>query len=822
MDLFKKYINVILLIFAVFSAEITMASSNPVVPESDCGVSAGVVKLFDGEICEQDISFRMIYQLFPTVIENFVFPIINPEYLTLVPQLEQQNLYIYQTQEIIIFEIFKSTTKISFFIVSVFVLWHFLFLGLIRSANDGSFLGKSWKTSSVLTKYGVLIVLLLPVSDTGLLAIHVILLSILIIGIYFANYFWGVYLNYLQVGEDAIDISTVEDSVTDQKMEKDAEFKKNMLLYNHNYFFAYSYAKELSLIELCKQRTEKLFVLGTLPFMTDNNIGDYKNCLVDDSEIATWSGDYIYSGSKNVLNRGFAHYKNELNGTDITGSSIPDITYNTASNISFGNKDFAQCQSVDNNAYSSFSYNCGEIKISSPSIPEGNIKIAILNSNFYTEYTSASNAVMSSAEPFSDIENSWNSISNSIDTLFSNDGVLNAYKHNQSMIKKNVSYFFHRLLMNDALIGNANYTSVPHHSSEMPNYTKQPNFNLSISSYMKEAKTIARSIEKIGCLKNPAYYNNAKKAKKLIESYQNNSSESVSDYNTTCLDVNTLEPIGIDPKIYLKDDPTGEILSVKLEDEIVASIDEGRKTLTSLINTIQVKREAVEKSYYLSIINSPSNDLVNRLRKEGWAISGGYMLKLLSEKEMDNKLRTALQNSSVAKRAELSTKMLPDLNLKQIIKEEDADFLKDWMDLTSPAALILDDSALKPSRKDLKYVDATQFIDQNITSSMANADFESVGREGILNMIFSTRIADQVKSVVGIGPDGELSMDQISECIRPDEDSDNQCPMNLTNPIMEITKLGHGIISIIYCYFNIGNYCCYNRSGFSSLSKNSI
>lgn len=122
MDLFKKYINVILLVFAVFSANISFASSNPQVPVSDCGVSSGVVKAFEGEICEQDLSFRMMYKLFPTIIENFVFPIINPQYLELVPQLEEQNLHVYQSQEIIFFEIFKATNKISFFIIGVFVM----------------------------------------------------------------------------------------------------------------------------------------------------------------------------------------------------------------------------------------------------------------------------------------------------------------------------------------------------------------------------------------------------------------------------------------------------------------------------------------------------------------------------------------------------------------------------------------------------------------------------------------------------------------------------------------------------------------------------
>lgn len=805
MDLLKKYLTIIFMVFAIFSANISLASSiNPTIPKSDCGVDANVVKLFDGEICEQDMAFRMLYKMFPTTIEHLVFPIIKPEYLHLVPQHEEQNLHIYQTQELIFFEIFKSTNKIGFFIIGIFVTWHFLFLGLIRSANDGSFLGNSWKTSSVLTKYGILTFLLFPMSSTGILVIHVVLLSIIILGISFANYFWGVYLNYLQVGEDAIDISTTEDSVVDQKAEKGEEFEELTSRYDHNYFYAYSYAKELSKIALCKRRTEKLIFLGTMPFISDSNYSDVNSCLVNDVNAASWFEDTMVRNSTNH----FAHYFNEQTAYNFSekeefglfSSALKpksDQRFYSTSRIEFKNKDYTQCQSTSNNKFTSQEYNCGTLKASIPEIPNGNIKIAINFSDFYSEYVKASNSVMSSNDPSSAVESSWSAVSNSIDRLFDNDQVLNNFKHNQSMIKKNVSYYFHQMLMNDAILGNVNYTMTKvDDQASLSTMSTQGNFNKLIEQYLSKADEIAKGIEHMACLRNAKLYKNANQAKKLLDSYAAGSPENISAYNTSCLDVTDFTVLGVDPIPLLEQDEKGEILDNKIESEYANAKDAAIDNLLALTETIRKKREAIEKSFYLSIINSPSNDMVNNLRKEGWAVSGGYMLKLLKEKELDGKLRKALQSSSVAKAVTLSNQMLPSLNTEEILKSSDAELFSEWMDLTPYTSSVLDATTLKPARNDLKYVDSASYLKTKIFDSMHKANNDDTGASDLLDMLFSANLVNEMKAVVGIDAKGELSMDQISECINPDKADNVDCPMNLTNPIIDITNLGHSLINM--------------------------
>ena len=800
MDLFKKYKNVILLVVAMCCTTFSFASNtNYAIPESDCGVDASVVKIYDGEICEQDISFRMLYKFFPTTIETFVFPIINSEYLPLVPELEQQNLHLYQTQEIIFFEIFKSSQKVGMFIAGFFILWHFIALGLIRAANDGSFLGKSWNTSFTLIKYGVLIVLLLPLNGTGLLVIHVILLSVIILGIYFANYFWGVYLNYLQVGEDAIDISTIEDSVSDQKVDKSDEYDKNIDLYDHNYFFAYSYAKELSLIALCKERTEKLLFLNVLPSLTQNNVNDLNSCFVNNPTEATWDE----SRTNAPTTTGFIHYSNSVSTFDYLtqGKSSSNELYQTNS-IVFKNDDpgGVQCQSSGNRAFDKQNYDCGSINVSLPTIPDGNVKKAINLSNFGEQYLRASIAVMTTANPASTVENAWTSLSNNIDVLFDDNNELHAFKHNQSLIKKNVSFFFHRLLMNDAIVGNSGFsldkTNIDRFEF-ISGRNKKSNFNLLLSEYMVDASNIARQIETIGCLKNSTYYNSSQEAMKLIKNYENGTDDKVEAYSTSCLDQYSHTPIGIDPKLYLNADETGVLLDTEISNLKEQAITSGKSTLAALTEKIKNKRSAVERSFYLSIINSPANELANRLRKEGWAISGGYMLKIIAMKEMDNNLRRSLQNSSVAKAVQMNEKSIPkELDIAKIGKTESVNLFTDWFDTSEDVLSILNDKSMTPSRKDLKYVDASILMNDKILGSMAQVDLDDTGTEDLLDLFLSFRLIDNIKSVVGVSAHGELSIEQITVCITPKSDSQLRCPMDLTNPIVQVSHLGHSLINM--------------------------
>lgn len=806
---FKNIIQISLLLLTILISNVSFANSNSSIPVSDCGVesSSNTVKIFNGEICEQDLSFRMLYKMFPTVIENFVFPIINPKYLNIVKDLEEENLYIYQTQELIFFEIFKATNNISIFIAAIFVIWHFVIIGLIRSANEGSFLGESWSPAKILFKYGSVVILLLPVSDTGILVIHVLLLSVLIIGIYFANYFWGVYLNYLQIGEDSVNINNIEGSIVEQKADRKEEFQNNLLNYDHNYFLAYSYAKELSKIELCKSRTEKLLVQSVLPLMTEFNYSDIKACLINNNNDPSWAQNLIDNQGVN----GFAHYTNQKGSFDLSKSGG---AFYTTSNIFFGNKDFKQCQKNQNNDFTAVDYNCGSIKISTPELPNGNIRLAVENSNFYEEYVSASKSVMEKEDPSDDVKNAWTSVNNKIETLFENDSILSGYKHNKGQIIKSVSYYFHQLLMNTALVGSSNYTKESTYGlapqknmmqssfniafeEKASSYNKADNFNLMISDYLNDAKLVSDQIEKIGCLKNNKLYSNAKKAKLLMESFENKSIIDKTDFNTSCLDVETLELIGIDPKIYLNADETNkDILNGKLKKEVDDAASIGVENLLALTNKIRLKRNAVEKSYFISIVNSPSNSLVNKLRKDGWAVSGGYMLKLLSEKELDNKISMSLQNSSVAQSANLSIKMLPDLDYKKIIDVDDQLEIKDWFSLIEPMDMVFGNASIKPTRKDLKYVNGEDFVKDRIFDSFNDADFDASGKEDFYDLLFNLEIIENLKSVVGIDSTGELSIEQIEACLERDNEKGLKCPINLTNPILEITQLGHSLINI--------------------------
>lgn len=803
MDFWKKYFKVFfIIIITVCSINVASATTNSAISESACGVDNDVVKPYNGEICEQDVSFNVLYQMFPTTLEEFVFPILNPEYLTLVPELEEQNKFIYQTRELIFYEIFKSSINISYLIIGIFLTWHFLILGLLRSANDGSFLGNSWKTSSVLMKYGLLTILLLPVSTTGILVIHVLLLTLIVIGIYFANFFWGVYLSYLQVGENTVDLSSLESSAEEQESLRLEEFEENISKYDHNYFYAFSQAKKLTEIAVCKQRTEKLMYQLTLPFASATNINDFKTCIENTSSSA-WDSSVI----SNTDTQSFIHYSNQINDLGISEAANPsdETQYFVTSKINFGNKDYGQCSSNDNREFDSENYSCGSVIVSPVLVPEGSVKTAIENSNFYDQYLTASEALDSDGDPYSTISSSWDSVYLSVDTLFEDGEVLSDYKHNKVTIYKSVSYIFHKSLMNDALVGNSNY-SKPVVSSVSDNdvestsrvnttvFNAESNFNLRMTSYFSDALDVASAIEKYSCVSNTTLYTEAQNAADLISGYQSADPENISSYNTVCLDLETNTPIGFNPKSFIKGDDTGQLLREKQATERNAAITEGQEALLSLTQKIYEKRNGIEKSFYKSIISLPSNDMVNKLRKQGWGVSGGYMLKLMSEKELDNKLSHALKNTATVTTEILTDKGFPDESIFAKYGEGNTETLKDWGNILPAFEDIIETLKIKPLNKNLKYVDVSQYVDDNIFDNVS----KQTDGDGFLDLFNIFNLGNKMKSIVGIGADGEFSLDEIKSCIEASEDSSESCPINLTNPIVDISKLGHDLINISF------------------------
>ena len=797
MKFIKKYIRILCLLLFVISPITSQAANEIKVPSSNCGVTGKIVDFGNGSICEQDVSFRMIYKMFPTVIETYVFPIIKPEYLGTVKIIEANNLFKYQSQEIVFFEVFKASMNVAHLIIFIFIVWHFLLIGLLRTANDGSFLGNSWKSSSVIAKYIFLTILLLPVTSTGVLIIHVLVLSLIILGIYFANFFWSSYLNFLQNGDEVIHFNAL-----DQANKNEVVYNNDIEKYDHNYLYAYNYAENLVKIALCKRRTEKLVFQSLLPMGTINNVNDIKNCAVN-KNISSW--DKLENNES--ATKGFIHYSNMKMPSNLFNNDLISKDFFSTNIITFGNKDLKQCQSVVNKEFSSLNYECGSIIKTNIKKPSKTVTNLMGEINFYDKYKAASLIVMSQSNP--NIEKEWNQIRDAILTKYQNDPNFKDRKDESETVLKNISFIFHEMLMNDALIGNTDYEKRVNIIATNPSYTSEPivdsslslikssNFNTSpLELKMDMANKIAKTLESIQCVSNPLLYKEAENALSLYNGLKNNNLEST-QYSTSCLDVETLTPIGFNPQPFIDVNDNGILLKRKSFAEREETTSDAIVEFNKLIKEIRVKRAAIEKSYFKSLLDLPSNDMVIKLRKEGWGVSGSYMLRLLTEKEADSKALHALRNMTIVKTDNIDEKGLPPLDFNKMFKEETSNTLTEWFDIKSYSINILKKVYPAVSSKSFKFIDVNEYISSSLTDAISDENPNSTFFDEFFDLAFNiSTIKYQMKKTIGLSDNNSLSSKNIEACFDDSllESGDFKCPINLTNPITEISKLGHTLI----------------------------
>lgn len=726
---------------------------------SDCGVSNNSVEMFSWDICEQDFAFRIFYKLFPDVFEDQIFPIVNAKYLSRVKELESENLEINRAYQNILLKIAEIIINLSLMFGMYLFIWH-ASLALLRTATEGSFLGKDFNGTQTMIKYAVIVLLLLPVGK-GLLVAHWIVFLLILFAIAFGNLFYGLFLNFQDMGYDATNVSEdrslykAED--TDEK--RALEFYENKK-YDHNYFYSVEIVKSFLKANVCKMRTEQFIFENNLLKINSNNKDLYLECSAEsvmNSQIL--NRDVSGSGFKN--DKSFSSYKTQSSTLTSSGNAV-ELT----SGIKFGKN----IKNLCNNIQGIYDYSCGEISVNAPKVTHKETLKLMNDVNFYNAYAAASAKIMASSGDSLEIEkiasNSWNAISAQLVDKLTDNSEDKLSPADETIIK-NISYNFHQLLMNDAMIGSSNIIG---------NNVAAPATNKVISNYFVKLSNISKYMIESYCSNNQELILKAENTIKYLNDFDISTERSMS---ASCLSFMNSKVMG--SKHKTEEEKINNINS--LNDKI----KEEQKKIMLLIISVYNKREGIEVSLYKSLKTVSELSLTQQMRKVGMASAGSFLLKVIKEKDIDNKFMHSIRNSLNFDSGMIDNRFIgkeyisEKENLSSTIDNPNFGLFANYFGTAT--------DPFNSARKDLRVTD----ISATVSSIYDDSLYEAGKEDDFLTRMMETisNPLGNFKQAVGIGANKDLNKEVVQKCMADLKD----CPIPLENPMKGLSDFGHNLVS---------------------------
>jgi hypothetical protein len=200
----------------------------------ECGINSdGTIIKESMEVCNSDISFKILYMLFGDVLEDSkVKPFVD--LLVTVPESTKQ-IHKIAGLSAPLLSIFQVLGSIIFTIGTILMFYQTSNY-LYKASSSGEFMGQGQKkVASVATQGLVAIFLITPINSV--LVIQVIILLMSIMGIMLANYFTASFLGTIEIQSSKVEIDDVEILA-----------------------MAKTFAATLTATELCKEKTTQMIL----------------------------------------------------------------------------------------------------------------------------------------------------------------------------------------------------------------------------------------------------------------------------------------------------------------------------------------------------------------------------------------------------------------------------------------------------------------------------------------------------------------------------------------------------------------------------------
>lgn len=763
----KGLFSIFLFFILTFSVGAFAASDKEFENASECGVENKIVKQFSWEICEQDFAFRVFYKLFPDVMEEYVLPLVNSDYLGRVKDLETSNMEVDRAYQYSLLKVLENTLSLALVFGFYIFIWH-AFLALARSTTDGSFLGNeySWKKTGI--KYGFILIGILPLGH-GLVVIHIIILALILFGIAFANVFYSMYLNFLDAGSEAVDVSSNTGYFSETDEQRIEEFEK-MKNFDHNYFYASELAKNMVKISLCKIRTEQFIFENNVANMSSSNASNYYKCSAESALSSQMLNKNMSGGTGFKSSGAFSSYSSKE--TNIYNGSSP---MNFTSSVKFGKnlQNDNQCQ-LDG----IYDYNCGSLSVNTPSILDSNTTDVMKDVGFFETYSSVSSQIMASGDA-SSVESAatagWTGLSAKIIKKIGNEinGEIKLSPNDEVMLK-NISYYFHQLLLNDAMIGASVY-------SKGSNSLTTPSNNNPLKESIVSSFTVAEHIVNNYCIDNPEAIRNSKKLIKYLGSFDR---DDLRDVTATCLAITPSQPT----KVYGEEYPIASGSRDQANSKMSSNITETQSAMDKMIEKLYNRRVGLERSLFKSLKSVSETSLTAQMRKLGFATAGGMMLKLIKEKDIDSKFMHSFNNSMSFDASSIMNTMVGRENVTFNDKVSSPFDNPNFKPMDEYYGAVV--APFSSQRKDLRFTDISAYTNSVFNDSLTEAGKLENTSDLILETI--TNPLGSFKTAIGLGGQKDIQKEVIETCLK----DLNDCPIPLENPIIHLSNFGHNLIKI--------------------------
>jgi conjugal transfer/type IV secretion protein DotA/TraY len=768
----KRNIFLSILLFFTFACNSAFAINDEEFKNaSDCGVENSVVTFFSWDICEQDFAFRVFYKLFPDVMEEQILPIVNSKYLAKVKDLETNNLEMNRAYQHSMLKI----TEIMFNLSMVFGSWLFLWhagLALLRTATEGSFLGKEYNPTKTGVKYGIILFLMLPAGN-GLIIGHWIVFLLILFSIAFGNLFYGIFLNFIDAGSDTANlnagnnsIGTFDDTATDRMEAFKLYAAKNSM--DHNFFYGTEMAKKLTKASICKIRTEQFIFENNISKLNNSNASEYYKCS-SESLVKSQIMNKNSTGSTFVNTGAFTSYR-----TTETNIKNGNAKVSFTSAVRFGkNIQGNSCQNMEG----IYSYSCGELTVNVPNISDA-YTIDLMNEiGFYSTYSNVSSAITSNHKaPSTSIANTatagWESLSSKLVEKLGKD--VNGKKQltpSDEVVIKNISYVYHQLLLNDAMVGVSAMTG---------DNIISPSTNIALKNNLVNTLKAAGHIIDAYCVKNQEQIKNSKNLLKYLNGFKPEDSKFVS---SSCLKLTDSKPTESFGTVFQQD-----------ESGIASAVaDINKKTITAkellldVVLDVQSKREGLELSLFKSLKSVSKMSLTAQMRKVGFASAGGFMLKIIKDKDIDNKFMRSLQNSIGFNDSNVDSKLIGSETSSSKSNAPSSLNNANFADISFLYGNVINE--FSSGRKDLRMTDISPIVSSTYDDSLTQAGREDDYANSILTLI--TDPFSSFKTAIGVKAGADGYEDIVKKCMTDIK----LCPIPLENPIKGLSDYGHTLIA---------------------------
>lgn len=769
----KRNIFLSILLFFTFACNSAFAINDEEFKNaSDCGVENSVVKFFSWDICEQDFAFRVFYKLFPDVMEEQILPIVNSKYLAKVKDLEANNLEMNRAYQHSMLKITEIMFNLSIVFGSWLFLWHAA-LGLLRTATEGSFLGKEYNGTKTGVKYGIILFLMLPAGN-GLIIGHWVVFLLILFSIAFGNLFYGIFLNFIDAGSDAANLNAGNNSIgtfKDTSENRLDAFKAYAATNStdHNFFYATEMVKKLTKASVCKVRTEQFILENNISKINGGNSDEYFKCSAE-SLMKSQIMNNTISGSTFVGTGGtFTSYR--ATETNIkNGSSKVSFT----SGVRFGkNIQGNSCQNMDG----IYSYSCGELTVNVPNITDSTTVDLMNEIGFYSTYSSVSNAITSNHKASStSVSNTasagWESLSSKLVEKLGKD--VNGQKQlspSDEVIIKNISYVYHQLLLNDSMVGVAAISN---------NGIISPSTNKSLINNMVNTAEAAGYIIDAYCIKNQEMIKGSKNLAKYFNGFKKEDEKTLT---TSCLKMTPTKPSAT-YGIEFGQDKAGVDAAVL---EINKKTELAKEVLIDVLLDVQYKREGLELSLFKSLKSVSKLSLTAQMRKVGFASAGGFMLKIIKDKDIDNKFMRSLQNSIGFNDSNVDTKFIGSESSSSKSNLPSSLNNANFADVSFLYGNVMND--FSSGRKDLRMTDISPIVSGVYDDSLTQAGRDDDYVNSILTLISDP--FSSFKTAIGVRAGDDSYKEIIQKCMTDIK----LCPIPLENPIKGLSDYGHTLIA---------------------------